>query len=270
MVIKKNTFLWRVNRFFSRIIMFAETWFYNLVSCLKADSASKPIRVLYVCPVGQYGVGFLPDVFRVFRAHADIKTNFLLFNYESIDLSHFISDDCEIIDGPGIKWELARKYVTPEYCKDYDLIFFWDDDIDVCAFSLKRFIDIFRRNRLQMAQPALTGDSYYSHKVTLRDRGRKVGRYTDFVEIMVPVFTREAWSAFYNQIDTDIKWGWGLDDMARSLCAYRNIGIVDAEPVRHTRPTCQYREVALPELARTIEKHRPHKRTFFTNYANLS
>jgi hypothetical protein len=101
-----------------------------------------------------------------------------------------------------------------------------------------------RLNRLDMAQPAIESPFGVVHEITARRPSPPprlgpngspartiVGRLTNFVEIMAPVFTREAWREFYGYLDPENQSGWGYDyiPLARK-------GIVDALPVIHTRP----------------------------------
>jgi hypothetical protein len=58
-----------------------------------------------------------------------------------------------------------------------------------------------------------------------------VGRLTNFVEIMVPVFSARAWREIYGYLQPDNVSGWGYD-----LVPLGRRGIVDVLPVEHTRP----------------------------------
>jgi hypothetical protein len=132
------------------------------------------------------------------------------------------------------KWDFARELLTPDACDPYDLLFFWDDDLEISNFSPALFVELMVRNQLEMAQPALTPTSYCSHPITLQQLG--LGRLTDFVEIMAPVYTRAAWQKWYAMMTPENQWGWGYDLAARSACGYQRMGIVDCLPVSHFQP----------------------------------
>jgi hypothetical protein len=84
--------------------------------------------------------------------------------------------------------------------------------------------------KLDVCQPALTTKSYYSHGVTLQTTCNL--RLTDFVELMCPVYTKDAWLKLYNLIDIEINIdGWGYD-----FVQFPRMGIMDKYPVTHTRP----------------------------------
>lgn len=57
-----------------------------------------------------------------------------------------------------------------------------------------------------------------------------VGRLTNFVEIMAPVFTRGAWREMFSYLAPENRSGWGYDYIPLG-----RKGIVDAMPVVHTR-----------------------------------
>jgi hypothetical protein len=70
-----------------------------------------------------------------------------------------------------------------------------------------------------------------------------VGRLTNFVEIMVPVFTRDSWAEFCSYLSPASLLGWGMD----SLLLGRK-GIVDSMHVVHTRACSQYGMGAVDEM----------------------
>ena len=202
------------------------------------------------------------------------------FGHENFDFIFFLWDGaefdqddfagCRMISEPGYKWQFFKKYVTPEVCADYEYIFAWDDDIGVDLFSVGDFLDVMRRNHLQMAQPALTRSSFYSHSITLQ-HATPVGRYTDFVEIMVPVFEVAAWSRFYEIIEPANRWGWGYDRLARSLCGFSNLGIVDCQPVRHLKPVVSKKVPGIYDaMADLLAQHPRSQQAGLVSYALLS
>ncbi len=118
----------------------------------------------------------------------------------------------------------------------YDAIWFPDDDLSANAKTINEMFDLFMRYDLKMAQPALTKDSYFTHGITL-ENNNFVLRYTDFVEVMAPIFLcetlREVWETF-NQSQS----GWGLDNIwpKKINAGKRDLAIIDQTAVKHTRP----------------------------------
>jgi hypothetical protein len=162
--------------------------------------------------------------------------DFLILAYDDTRFDEPVFAPCEVVRAPGMKWELLRAHLPPERAAPYAWVFAWDDDLDARGFDPHAFLDVMRRNGLELAQPALTRDSHASHPLTLQ-ADAKVGRFTDFVEIMAPVFRADAWARFHRLLDPQLsRWGWGLDLYAQNLCGFERMGIVDCQTVRHTRP----------------------------------
>jgi hypothetical protein len=216
----------------------------------------KAARMLYVSPVGGGAVELLPDVLDVFQnAGADI----LLLQYDNAELP--VTPEARIVRDRGYKWQLAVRHLHPDHLKEYDYIFFWDDDMGVEGFDPARFVEIMQMNRLEMAQPAIQSPHGLSHAIT-RHRACPlpfrspiddsvnpvVGRLTNFVEIMVPVFTREAWREFYGYLEPENRSGWGYDYIPLG-----RKGIVDALPVVHTRAVQSINGESERELKRFMD-----------------
>lgn len=192
-------------------------------------------KILYVSPVGAASAELLPDVLKSFlEAGADCW----LLQYQKADLP--IPDGVRVICERGYKWQLAYRHLKPEAVAEYDYIFFWDDDLGVKDFDPRRFVRIMDTNRLAMAQPAIRSQHQLSHGITGQracpvlwqdpDELPVVGRLTNFVEIMAPVFTRDAWREFHSYIGETNDSGWGYDYIPLG-----RKGIVDIMPVEHTR-----------------------------------
>ena len=94
-----------------------------------------------------------------------------------------------------------------------------------------------RRNELSVAQPALISKENSSLTITIKNPSYKIGRYTDFVEIMVPVFRRDAWEKWWEILEPEWNfWGWGYDKIFKSIKEIKKMGIIDSQAVLHTRP----------------------------------
>lgn len=164
--------------------------------------------------------------------------NFDLFLEYYGDGSNDYRNDCDFYsEAKETKW--PRLYQVMEEWGDcileYDAIWIPDDDISVDCKTINEMFDLFMDYDLALAQPALTWDSYYSHDITLKVKGN-ILRYTNFVEVMVPIFSSEAlellWETFYES-----ESGWGLDSIWPKLLGYSkdSIAIIDKVAVKHTR-----------------------------------
>jgi hypothetical protein len=102
---------------------------------------------------------------------------------------------------------------------------------------IDRMFAFFHAHQLCLAQPALTPGSYHTWSTLLQQPDCHL-RYTRFVEVMAPLFSREA-LAVCAPTFSESQSGWGLDWVWPVLCAragLRGIAVIDATPVCHTRP----------------------------------
>jgi hypothetical protein len=151
------------------------------------------------------------------------------------------SDAAILHAAKGGKWDglFAFFVANPGVLERYDWIWFPDDDLDTNADSINRLFDIVERYGLDVAQPSLSWDSYYSHFATLQNRACRL-RFTNFVEVMAPVLSaallRRILPAFAKN-----RFGWGMELLwPRWMPEPRfKTAIVDEVAVRHTRPTGQ-------------------------------
>ncbi len=148
------------------------------------------------------------------------------------------SPDCFSSYAPGGKWEgLAAFFLAnPFALENYDWIWLPDDDLDATTSDLNKMFDIAQAYNLDLAQPSLTWDSYFSWLITLQNPNFKL-RYTNFVELMAPLFSapmlKGVLPAFSGR-----RFGWGLDLFWSRWMpdpAFRT-AIIDATSVRHTKP----------------------------------
>lgn len=252
-----------INKFFYRLSLKKDLFFYSGRKAIPCKSNRKS---LYVSAVGKTGKFYLEK----FLCQIDIDhMDLLIFVYDDTSFDEEIFSRCNFIYEKAIKWQYMKKYLTPDFCKKYDYIFIWDDDIDSLQFSCKRFLDIMERNNLEMAQPALSRDSFFSHYITLH-HPTKVGRLTDYVENMVPVFSSDGWEKYWNIMSSDdYFWGWGYTFVARSACKYKNMGIVDSEVVKHTRPVRSTQTKASSECDDYLRKHTFYRQAERISYGQL-
>jgi len=266
---RDNYQLQKANSEFLRIIQYKDNLIKKLQEIVQyRDNLVEEMKFLYISAVGRDGKDFLKKIIRRFGYK---KFDYLIFVYDDTEFSEEIFKKCKFIYEKGTRWQFLRNHVSPDYCKNYDYIFVWPDDIDIDDFSYEHFLKIMFRNHLDMAQPALTPDSYYFHKITVKDDNYKIGRVTDFVEIMIPVFSRDAYIKYWKMIDQDfLPWGHGYDYLAKSICEYNRMGIVDCESVRHTRPIKSGTPEAASAMESFLKKYsETHKKSEYIIYGPL-
>ncbi|MDN4620955.1 hypothetical protein QCD85_22755 [Paenibacillus sp. PsM32] len=138
----------------------------------------------------------------------------------------------------GIKWSSLYELINDnrEILLDYEAIWIPDDDISTTTKNINGLFEKFSQNDLWLAQPALTENSYFSHVITVENKLMDL-RFTNFVEVMVPIFSSRSLEKCLLTFK-DNPLGWGLDFVWPALLNYpkNKIAIIDSYPVTHTRP----------------------------------
>lgn len=164
------------------------------------------------------------------------------------------------IPAKGPKWEPIFRWFADnrEIIARYDYFWFPDDDIVTTWENVNDFFQICRDYDLQLAQPALTHDSFICHAVTEQDSTCLL-RFTMFVEGMVPAFRSDALRLCLPVMEEESRFGWGHDWVFPMLLGYppSKIAIVDACPVRHTRPARINTDVSVAnhQMAQVVFKY---------------
>ncbi|CAH2600536.1 conserved protein of unknown function [Rhodovastum atsumiense] len=162
----------------------------------------------------------------------------LVVSYYGDDPDRFRAPDVLRLDTKGPKWPALHALLTrhPEFTTGYRYIWLPDDDLMTCGAEIDRMFDICRDWQLEVAQPALTWNSYISHPITLRNAGTLL-RFTDFVEIMAPCLSAPTLQRALPLFDASLS-GWGIDHAWPRIVhdPARGIAVIDAVSVRHTRP----------------------------------
>ncbi|RCV10609.1 hypothetical protein SETIT_2G124000v2 [Setaria italica] len=220
----------------------------------KHEAAAKPKSLLAI-PVGIKNKAVVDRL--VSRFPADDFT-VMLFHYDGAveqwgDMEW--SDRAMHVSAKGqTKWWFAKRFLHPDVVAEYDYVFVWDEDIEVDAFDPVRYLDVVRREGLEVSQPALDRRSEIHHSITARaliqtedgvhrrvtnsrcDGDSKAPPCAGWVEVMVPVFSRAAWRCAWRMVQNDLIHGWGLD-YKLGYCAQGdravNVGVVDSEYVLH-------------------------------------
>lgn len=114
-----------------------------------------------------------------------------------------------------------------------------------------RYIKLVKQHGLDISQPGVASNSELSWWMTKRRNDTDVHKETEerpgwctdphlppcsgFVEIMAPVFSRDAWRCVWYMIQNDLVHGWGLDLALRKCVepAHEKIGVVDSQWIVH-------------------------------------
>jgi hypothetical protein len=172
-----------------------------------------------------------------------VKPNFDLFvSYYGNEVGKYKGDGILYEEQKGGKWDTISNLLKyrSSFFSDYDAVGFWDDDISTDAGTVNGFFDVFHEYSLDLAQPALTASSPHFWPHTLRCPGMRL-RFCNFVECMIPTFSRRALKTCAPTFDgcgvAKSGTGWGLDVVWSYLLfpPDSRMAVVDRWPVTHTR-----------------------------------
>ena len=143
----------------------------------------------------------------------------------------------QVIQDNSQKWPAIHRLMaegSPLW--SYDYILFPDDDLAWSWHGINLAFETMRDFDLLLAQPALEPDSHVIHAITRRVPGSRV-RFTNFVEVMTPIFSNEALRVCAPTFGLS-RIGFGLDHLWPKLLGEpeSRIGIIDCTAVAHTRP----------------------------------
>ncbi|MFO1131820.1 MAG: hypothetical protein U1E16_07415 [Hyphomicrobiales bacterium] len=196
--------------------------------------------------------------------------------YEPPGLNEKLLEGAEFVMTGGLsKFHAAALFIAKCNLQEaYDGYFFLDGDLEFDAGQLSQFLTLVHAARFDLAQPAVTRDSYSYWRMAYHQPGF-LFRETSFVEVMAPYMSRAALTALFPTFERSIS-SYGLDFVWPSLLGNGRIGVVDAFQVRHTERVdlesgAFYRYLATLginpveegrrlELEYGIRKVRPHSR----------
>ncbi|WHP07361.1 MULTISPECIES: DUF707 domain-containing protein [Acinetobacter] len=166
------------------------------------------------------------------------SSNFdVVLSYFGNDIQYNLDHIKFVHNFKGSKWQGLYDFFLnyPDLWQEYDYIWLPDDDLSTTAENLNIFFDLCHQYQFILAQPALTKNSYFTFGLLLQV-SNFIYRETNFVEVMAPCFSKEAFKKVW-QTFSENKSGWGLDALWPVMLENNGkIGIIDAAPVFHTRP----------------------------------
>ena len=123
----------------------------------------------------------------------------------------------------------------PEIFTKYKRIALFDDDLQINTASINALFEIGKAYRLDLWQPSLTWDSYFSYACFLQNPAFTL-RYVNFVEMMCPFFsTRHLQSVaplftIGQETGIDLVWARNFE------VPWFRSAVIDRYAIRHTRP----------------------------------
>jgi hypothetical protein len=162
----------------------------------------------------------------------------IVVNYYGDDPVRYCEPGVVRMDSKGPKWPALYELINEnqQFLSDYANIWLPDDDLMTSKAEINQMFDMFEEYRLQVAQPALTWNSFFGHLTTLQNRMFKLRR-TNYVEVMAPCFSAGVLRKVLPLFNSNLS-GWGLDFVWTKFVDQpeTQIAIIDSVAVRHTRP----------------------------------
>ena len=194
-------------------------------------------------------------------------------------VSYFGNDPDKFRDGDWVRIDRKGPKIPPLYellsarrdlIDKYGYIWLPDDDLACTCEQINRMFEICHAEKLDLAQPSLSHDSYFALAVTLHNSCFRL-RYTSFVELMAPCYSAPAMSRLLESFAESTS-GYGLEELwVQLLGEEAAIAIIDAVQIRHTRPMGGplYKSLAAvgsdpwTDLERVFAKHGITRRRFW-------
>jgi len=137
----------------------------------------------------------------------------------------------------GSKYDgLSRLVEQDGFLWEYDYIWFPDDDLLIDGADINLMFALARQFDLALAQPSLAAGCFVNHRITEQQSDFRL-RFTSFVEIMAPLFAREALAVVAPSFGLN-QSGYGLDHLWPALLGapLNRIAVIDEVAMVHTRP----------------------------------
>jgi hypothetical protein len=134
----------------------------------------------------------------------------------------------------GFKLPIYKNFIEKNnILEKYNWIWMPDYDIEISKEDIEKLFKLSIEYNLNLSQPSLSHDSYYSFDLLLHQANTKI-RYTNFVEIMCPLFKSNALEKVLPSLITSYS-GWGQDYLWAYLLEYKNIAIIDDIIIKHKK-----------------------------------
>jgi hypothetical protein len=146
-----------------------------------------------------------------------------------------------IVFQAGTKTTAIRRLLDerPDLLLRYEAALFLDDDVEIGDGDIDALFATAARERLDLAQPALTADSDSAWPFLKRPAAGNGIIRVSTVEIMAPLLTRRALEQIGSAFSQTVS-GWGTDlvlgPAARGAFGPDSVAVVGSVAVRHARP----------------------------------
>ena len=154
-------------------------------------------------------------------------------------ISQYREDTENLYISKGEKYHLIKAFIQSnlDFINKYKYIWLPDDDVSISTFNINKFFSISEQYNLLISQPSMKG--YISHEIT-KPHLNVFLRYTNFVEILAPLFNIDSLILMYKHFDINYS-GWGYEYLWNHILGYPKdkIAIIDEIIMEHVRPIGQ-------------------------------
>jgi hypothetical protein len=141
------------------------------------------------------------------------------------------------------KFKILNRIIQEVNLSSYEYLLILDDDIEIPFTFVDQYLQIVKKRRFSLSQPARTHSSYIDHYFVAQLFGVE-SRQTRFVEIGPVTCIHN--SAYHLLLPFDLRapMGWGLDFHWPIILSKNNLkmGIIDQTPIEHSlrKPVAYY------------------------------
>jgi hypothetical protein len=186
---------------------------------------------LIISPIGDDSVHL-----EWFKGDSNFDAVFLYYgdNQKFIDLNLLFTPHVHKVK--GVKYHLIKNYIDSNlnFITKYDYVWLPDNDVSISTNQINKLFEIAEKYKLLISQPSM--DGYVSHEIT-KPTPNSILRYTNFVEVLAPLFNTDTLLKVYNTFDLNFS-SWGYDFLWPYILGYpeNKIAIIDDVVMTHTKP----------------------------------
>ena len=170
------------------------------------------------------------------------KSNFdsIFLCYENLSKENkikYLNLTPHIYKGKGPKFQLIKAFIesNKELINKYKFIWLPDDDVSISVEDINTLYKTANDFNLEIAQPSM--DGYVSHNITRPVEGN-ILRYTNFVEVLAPLFSLKSLLKLYHSFNFnyssfgyDFYWPFSLGYPKNKMAILDNITMTHTKPV---------------------------------------
>jgi len=143
-----------------------------------------------------------------------------------------------LLTSQSLKLQLSQVSLRPPRISLEEQINIYNDWKEYQRSSTK-YIGFYKYHQIKNTKVTQEIIEYISYKMLLQQypKEQKIVRYTNFVEIMCPLLTKELLEKMFLLLDyDDVQSGFGLDSVLPYMLNNKNIAVIDYISAIHTRP----------------------------------